>query len=67
MPASSRRFDVASLMRTSMVPHLAAGRTSKCMLPVWLITPEVCCSRMNCTHSSQSRNWYGMPAVGSCW
>ena len=67
MAESSRRLLVASEMRTSMVPHLAAGRMSKCMEPVWLVTPEIAWSRSNCSHCCQESKWYGMPAVGSCW
>ena len=46
MAESSRRLEAASEMRTSAVPHFEAGRTSKCIEPVWLMTPEMAWSRM---------------------
>ena len=63
---TSRTSMVESANRTSTVPYFE-GRTSKCIDPVWLITPERSWSTLKASHSSQSSNWYGMPAVGSCW
>ncbi|SLB57171.1 Uncharacterised protein [Mycobacteroides abscessus subsp. abscessus] len=37
------------------------------MPPILVITPVFIWSSMNDSYSAQFSNWYGRPAVGSCW